>query len=418
MHRAESILVDRKTSGTIAVRRPHVSITGTVTPAALGVALIPLYRENGLAARLLMAYPPRRVRRWTEADVSEELVREVDRVFGRLFGLDLGVDPDGFPEPVEMHLNEEAKELFIEFYEEHAKALAAAEDEETAAKLAKLEEVPLRLSIALHLWRWAEGEPVDPNVVDAETMRCAIELTRWLRREALRIMRIIGESPEWRLAELIEWIRRRGGEVTPRDVYRAGPRRLRGKIEEAERALNELAEAGFGAWWEQRPGVNGGRPSRTFRLLGTPPESEDGASFENGCGDKTSRFRLNKEVLSPEGIASREEVGPIAPRGEGSGAPGPAGREITRCGNVSIEKENGNVSSRALETAPDAGSQGGPNVPGASNQAGTLGQALKAASGAAFSEGESYCSQNSLSSPPPEEEIWQEMRKLFWEDDL
>ena len=72
MHSAESITVDRKSGDPRTIHVPHaaVCISGGIQPDILARALTPEHRECGLAARLLLAYPPRRVKRWTEADVD------------------------------------------------------------------------------------------------------------------------------------------------------------------------------------------------------------------------------------------------------------------------------------------------------------------------------------------------------------
>ena len=61
MHGGRSIMVDRKTGDrkTIYVPRAAVSVTGGIQPATLQRALGRAYFENGLAARLLLACPPR-----------------------------------------------------------------------------------------------------------------------------------------------------------------------------------------------------------------------------------------------------------------------------------------------------------------------------------------------------------------------
>jgi hypothetical protein len=82
MFNAESIIVDRKTGipRTIHVPQAAVCVTGGIQPAILQRALGIEHRESGLAARLLLACPPRKAKRWTEADI--DLSAEAELVVG------------------------------------------------------------------------------------------------------------------------------------------------------------------------------------------------------------------------------------------------------------------------------------------------------------------------------------------------
>src|SRR5262249_15248095 len=121
MHRAGPITVDRKTGKRlIHVPQAAVSITGSIQPPTLAAALGREHFEDGLAARLLLAMPPRRQKRWTEADVSDETTGALDDLFGELLALDFALSADEEPEPYIIPLTPEAKTIWIAFYGEHA----------------------------------------------------------------------------------------------------------------------------------------------------------------------------------------------------------------------------------------------------------------------------------------------------------
>jgi len=85
IYRAESLIIDRKTGPvkTIFIKRAAVSVTGSITPLALARALGQEHLENGLAARIGLAMPPRVRKRWTEAVVDESVIHAMERVVGR-----------------------------------------------------------------------------------------------------------------------------------------------------------------------------------------------------------------------------------------------------------------------------------------------------------------------------------------------
>ena len=73
IHGGRGIIIDRKTSipPTIDVPYATVSIAGSIQPGVLRRALSREHYENGMAARFLFAMPPKRQKRWTEAETDE-----------------------------------------------------------------------------------------------------------------------------------------------------------------------------------------------------------------------------------------------------------------------------------------------------------------------------------------------------------
>jgi len=263
MYNAKGIIVDRKTSGTIYVPVAAVSIVGGIQPGVLQRALGLANRENGLAARLLLVMPPAKAKRWTTAHVEPALVESVGQVFDALFALEHDIGDDGKPVARVLRLSPDAQAAYIAFYNAHAVELADAVGD-MAAALSKLEELPARLALVFHLVRWAAGEAVNPDVVDAASMTRAIALTEWHKHETRRVYDAL-DAANAEERRLVEWIERRGGAVTARDLTH-GLRQFRGKPDAAEAALAGLVQAGVGVWEDVPADKKGGRPKRVFRL--------------------------------------------------------------------------------------------------------------------------------------------------------
>jgi hypothetical protein len=81
MHNGENIVVDRKSGypPTIFVPQACVSVCGGIQPPILHRALGVEHRESGLAARLLLTCPPRKPKKWSEADIDPEAEAEDNR---------------------------------------------------------------------------------------------------------------------------------------------------------------------------------------------------------------------------------------------------------------------------------------------------------------------------------------------------
>lgn len=280
---ARSLTVDRRTSGTLYVRSALVSVIGGTQPATLARALGREHRDSGLAARLLMANPPRRQRVWTEADIDPAIETEMDRVFANLFRLDPALDDCGEPTPRMLVLAPEAKAMWLTFFEAHNAELAQLSGD-LAAVWSKLEAAAARLALVVHCVRVSAGDPdAYEQVVDRSSMEAGITLARWFGHEARRAYRSFDASPEHRERRgLIETIVRHGGAVSARELMRTSSQYA--TAQDAEAALEALAASGVGAWVTEHPPGGKGRPARRLRLSVNVDRSALLGSGSNGPG--------------------------------------------------------------------------------------------------------------------------------------
>lgn len=281
------MVVDRKTGGTLYVPRAAVSIAGGIQPETLRRALGQEHRDNGLAARLLLTCPPRKPKRWTEADVNADTEAAVALVFDRLFGLTPETDDDGDERPRLVTLADDGKRAWVTFYNEHAGEQVNLSGDEAAA-WSKLEGYAARLALVVHLTRWAAGDATlrDPARVDEASIAAGVVLARWFGDEARRVYAILGESDEGRESRrLVEWIERKGGTATVRDLTR-GPREYRGDPERAAKALGELVAAGVAVWIHDDHGPKGGRPTDRIRLVSRRGDTGDGDETPVNAGNR------------------------------------------------------------------------------------------------------------------------------------
>ena len=253
------------------------------------------HRESGLAARLLLACPTRKPKRWTEDDINPEIQEQVADVTDRLFELRPEMDANGEPHPLAIGMTPEAKVIWVEYYNAHAEEQAELYGD-LAAAWSKLEEAAARLALVIHLTRWADGEG-DPDTVDEWSMSAGITLARWFAGQAKRTYALMAESEEARnLRELLDWVNEHGGSVTPRDVSR-GLSRYRNAVDCAETDLDKLARAGEGVWV--------GRPTGRPRQANAPV-----------CHQAKARYPRRRRLLLLSRIsASRcDEIAKNAPK--------------------------------------------------------------------------------------------------------
>ena len=288
IHSAKGFVVDRKTGDrkTIFVARPAMSVTGGIQPATLRRVLADGHVENGLAARLLFAYPPRLPKRWTEADISPAIETKWKTLIDGLFELQSAIDENAKRQPVVVSLTPAAKAAWITFYNEHA-AEQADLSGDLAAAWSKLECYAARLALVAHCVRVVSRDPslTSHDAVDEVSIGAGITLSRWFGHEAKRVYAMLGETEggtEHR--QLVEWIQTRGGTATARDLQR-GPQRFRNATAEfADAELNKLVKAGQGVWEAIETTPVGGQPSRRFRLCDTGDTRHNPQSPEENRG--------------------------------------------------------------------------------------------------------------------------------------
>ena len=269
LYNGDTLIVDRKTGNPPTIRVPQaaVCIVGGIQPGILRRCFTEEHRESGLAARFLLACPPRRAKKWTEAFLDPEIAEDCEAVLLRLYDL----QPDPFSSvdeygPEVIGMSPEAKALFQSFYNRHNAELQEYSGD-LAAAWSKLEEIPLRLALVIHCARIAANDATvkAAQSVDADSLSMALVLTEWFKHEARRLYAMLRESDasaEYR--KLVEGIERRGGQVTVREAQQSF-RALKGKASAARLALDRLVAAGHGVWVE-------GSRGRRFALHGSPAE--------------------------------------------------------------------------------------------------------------------------------------------------
>lgn len=299
------MLVDRKTGPdrTIFIPRASVSIAGGIQTEVLRRVLGRENFENGLAARLLLAMPPRRERAWTERELDEDLQAKIQKVFNHLYAIKPATDPNDDPIPRILRLTDAAKAAFVRFYGDHAREQVGTSGD-LAAAFSKLEAYAARFALVIHCVRHAADDPsLDLDIVDVSSISAGVTLTQWFKRETRRIYARLGESEEERGHRgLVELIRQRGDSVSVRDWQRA---RSHKTSDDAAAELEALVKGGYGTW--ETPRQKGpGRPTQRFVLASDT--------------DKNPQEGTTGGFVSVRGVRTPEPDNPAGPHDAVGGA--------------------------------------------------------------------------------------------------
>jgi hypothetical protein len=255
LHRAGVLFVDARPGGCrFLVRRAAASLTGTLGRRALARALASDAPGAGVTARLLLAMPPplRNPVYGANPDLGPGPDCS-DLVVGLLNLRFAGDEPDR--EPSYLSLSSEARAAWSEFEAERQRDEPAG-DERLADALAELEGYAGRF-VLLHLVVRCVARRKDDLVpVGRESVEAAVTLWSWFADETRRIYATLcepaAECPARRLAEFIQ---RRGGRISVRDLQKARWRDYQDAAA-VEAALADLVNRGI-ARWVVEPGSNG-----------------------------------------------------------------------------------------------------------------------------------------------------------------
>lgn len=266
MYDATPVTIDRKSGkGNYFVERAAVSVLGSIQPGTLARSFGTAEREAGLLARVLVAYPPDRPALWTEAALPDDVAAEWRKLLEALLALPPAVDEQGDPRPRFIPIGQEAKALWIEWHDRHARELVDISNDDLAAHYAKLKGACARIALLFACVEVAAGGDA-VAYISADAIRRAIVVVEWFKRESRRVYAVLGETEEDRAyRQRIEWIERRGGAVTVRDLTH-NLQQYRGRPDVAKADLDALAKAGCGSWERPASGPKGGRPSPRFVL--------------------------------------------------------------------------------------------------------------------------------------------------------
>jgi len=292
MYDAAPVTIDRKSGkGNYFVERAAVSVLGSIQPGTLARSFGTAEREAGLLARVLVAYPPDRPALWTEAALPDDVAADWRKLLEALLALPAAADEHGDPRPRFIPIGKEAKALWIEWHDRHARELVDISNDDLAAHYAKLKGACARIALLFACVEVAAGGDA-VAYISADAMRRAIAVVEWFKGEGRRVYAVLGETDEDRARrQLIEWIERRGGAVTVRELTH-GLQQYRGRADAAKADLDALAKAGCGAWEHPAPGPKGGRPSPRFALAtgdtNTKTPADVGVKEGIGTGDTAS----------------------------------------------------------------------------------------------------------------------------------
>jgi len=255
---------------TLYAPEPSVSVVGGIQPDRLPILVEEAGKRDGFIERMLFAYPVTSQSPWTEDVVRPETRRALVEAFRALRGA----------VPTTVHLDKEAKRLFVDWVN------ANAESQGRAAGLIKGYYVKLgnqlaRICLILHCL--ARPESPGAALVDAATMQAAIDVVEYFRAHAHKTLAAFGAAASTSLPLSRAVLRileaEDGAWIAQTEIHRRLGGRAKGDVLSA--ALDELTRTKQAESRTLPPAPQGGRSATEWRRAGGEnPGTRDPSSCE------------------------------------------------------------------------------------------------------------------------------------------
>ena len=183
------VKADRKSGDTVFASHPCAGIFGGIQPDRARGLHDPKGARDGFIERVLLAYPEVEPSEWTEDDLDPALLEPVVDIFASLRRIQ---KPDGDDTRASVHLSPEARLIWIEWFNENAKAIKAT----TGLRRGFYSKMPnqvARLTLVLSAL-WNHDDPL--RLVSADRMNDAIAVGEFFRRHLDRVLPLIGDHSQ------------------------------------------------------------------------------------------------------------------------------------------------------------------------------------------------------------------------------
>ncbi|MBS0207178.1 MAG: DUF3987 domain-containing protein [Planctomycetes bacterium] len=276
LHAGQAVTVEsRSDRPAIHLDPVPVSVTGSLSEELFSEKLSKASGPSGLASRLLFAFPPTRPLQWIDEDLEESVTAGYAALVERLFAA--AGQPHEHRSTTTV-LSPSARDCFAAFIRDLSDAQRGLDDL-LFTWTTNLSGQAARLALVLHLTRCAAGDEADATVCSFASMQRGIALARWFAFKAQRVVTSLSLQAEQREdLHLLDWLRRRGGKATPRDLCRSNRRRYP-TLESAINAFDRMEATGLTDWTVREPGPHGGRPTQELVAVF---ETAPGASESDG----------------------------------------------------------------------------------------------------------------------------------------
>lgn len=179
---AQPLTIDRKTSEPIRISRPFVSLIGGIQPARLEGMAADDRAASGFLDRFLFVWPDDLTKPdWSMKGMNSALPEKWNAAIDKLLALNMG-------EGENISMTESAREkLFNWFNKINKPRCIGAKNERLQGMFGKFDLHCIRLTLALHLLRFAYSGDTLPAEIDAKTVEDGIRVAEYFLTQSEKV---------------------------------------------------------------------------------------------------------------------------------------------------------------------------------------------------------------------------------------
>lgn len=223
MWSSKQVVVDRvKNPVPIVIRKPIVSVLGSIQPDMLAELRDPERRDDGFTDRILFAYPQvAGGTAWTDDTVDPRTANRYAAVLQRMLAVPMCAGLYA-PESTIVRLSPEARQVWVDHHNAHAVAM---NDPDLPPRLygvySKASGYAARIALILHAAAVASEES-ERGYVDTQAVLGGWAIMNYyFLPNARSVYGFMGQRADDRQVDaLVAWLRRRGGSASVRDMVR------------------------------------------------------------------------------------------------------------------------------------------------------------------------------------------------------
>lgn len=186
------IIIDRKGGDPIFIKKPFISVAGTIQPGVIK-DLAKNRTANGFLDRILFVTPDNLQKEYWGEEHLDSSVRLAWRdILNRILSVNRPMDDDNQISPEVIHFSSRGFKVLSE-WQRHNTDLCNAQHESLKGVYTKLENYVIRFTLILHILKRACGQ--DEGHIEPSTVHGAIKLVEYFRATATRVHTLLSSSP-------------------------------------------------------------------------------------------------------------------------------------------------------------------------------------------------------------------------------
>ncbi|SIR32546.1 YfjI family protein [Pontibacter lucknowensis] len=194
------IVIDRKGDNPILIKKPFISVCGTIQNGILTDLAKDSRSRNGFMDRMLFAIPECSNKPYpSEKDLHPQVNQNWFTYLSNLLDLSGITDGEGNTKPQLLKFTSKAKAVLNDWNRTNTDLINGTESESIAGLYTKLEVYLIRLSLILQMLDYTTGESAR-EYIEADTVERAILLVEYFRQTGLKVQGILNSTPYDRLS--------------------------------------------------------------------------------------------------------------------------------------------------------------------------------------------------------------------------